>query len=45
MAVWVTFAVSATPDSAQGCTTPGVVTQKVKLKVVKVLSTPQSGVS
>jgi Divergent InlB B-repeat domain len=42
---WVSLAVSATPDSAQGCATPGVVTQKLKLKIVKVLSAPQSGVS
>jgi hypothetical protein len=42
---WVSMAVAATPDSAKGCTPPGVVTQKLKLKVVKVLSSPQAGVS
>ncbi len=44
--VWVSLAVSATPDSAGGCATPpGAVAQKLKLKVVKVLYGPQSGVS
>jgi len=43
--VWVSVAVAATPDSAKGGTPPRVVTQKLKLKVVKVLSTPQAGVS
>jgi hypothetical protein len=42
---WVSVAVAATPDSAKGCTPPAVVTQKLKLKVVKVLSSPQAGVS
>jgi hypothetical protein len=43
--VWVSVAVAATPDSAKGCTPPRVLTQKLKLKVVKVLSTAQAGVS
>ena len=43
--VRVSLAVSATPDSAKGCTTHGAVTHRVKLKIVKVLSTPQAGVS
>lgn len=43
--VWVSLAVAANPDSAKGCTPPGIVTQTLKLKVVKVLSGPQAGVS
>jgi Divergent InlB B-repeat domain len=43
--VWVSLAVVTTPDSAQSCATHGAVTHKVKLKIVKVLSTPPSGVS
>jgi hypothetical protein len=42
---WVSLAVAATPDSAQGCATHGAVTHKLKLKIVKVLSSPQAGVS
>jgi Divergent InlB B-repeat domain len=44
-AVRVSLAVTATPDSTTDCATSGVVTDKLKLKVVKVLSTQQAGVS
>ncbi len=43
--VWVSFAVAASADSGRGCGTPDLATHKLKLKVVKVFSTPQAGVS
>ena len=43
--VWVSLAVTAKPDLAAGCATPGAVTHKLKLKVVKVLSVGQAGIS
>ena len=43
-AVQVSLAVTAKADSAVGCATPGAVTHRLKLKVVKVFSSGQAGV-
>jgi hypothetical protein len=43
--VRVSLAVTANADSAMGCETPGAATHKLKLKVVKVLSARQAGIS
>jgi hypothetical protein len=42
--VWVSLAVTAKPVTPEGCATPGVVTHKLKLKVVRVLSARQAGI-
>ncbi len=42
--VWVSLAVTAKADNANGCPAPAAVTSKLKLKVVKVLSTGQAGI-
>jgi hypothetical protein len=43
--VWVSLAVTAKADAATGCETSATVTHKLKLKVVKVLSSRQAGIS
>ena len=43
--VWVSLAVTAKPVTPQGCATPRAVTHKLKLKVVRVLSARQAGIS
>jgi hypothetical protein len=43
--VRVSLAVTTNPDTPQGCATPGVVIKQLRLKVVKVLSAAQDGIS
>jgi hypothetical protein len=43
--VWVSLGVAVKPDSVHGCASPGTVAHNLKVKVAKVLSSAQAGVS